>query len=208
MRKKVIFITGPHGVGKTYTTDFLKSEMDILHLDLGPIIRAAHKKIAPNLSLGQWISSGERQFGKNYSDMVLCREMQKLIQNSSSPIVLITGSRSVEGMQFIVDYFSVKKPTVIFMDAPVSLLKANYEHREHLTLSKDDFEEILGEERKMGLPGLKRYVAENNQHCHFIINKDNSYSIIEKIKNIVLGAKVSTLAKSKIELLKGEKTYE
>lgn len=189
--KMFIFLVGPHGVGKTYTASkLLQYSNDILHIDLGPIIRSAHKRENPNVSLGEWISEGEEKYGKNYSDMVLCREIEKTIAASSRDKVLITGSRSVAGMEYIVKHFAIENPTLIYLDGPQSLLQRNYENREKLNLSKEEFKEILEKERAMGLPGFKHYIATHSVNTHFIINKDNSEASIDKIKEIMFAGNV------------------
>lgn len=41
--EKCVFIVGPHGVGKTYVVSNIKKVTDVQHIDLGPLIREAHK---------------------------------------------------------------------------------------------------------------------------------------------------------------------
>lgn len=183
--EKIVFIAGPHGVGKTYTTDKLKEDLDILHLDLGPIIRSLHKEQAPDRKMGDWLREGEELYGKNYSDMLLCGKMSDIMKSSVSKIALITGSRSLAGMIYIVNHFGLEHPTLVYLDAPVSLLKSNYENRENLNLSNNDFDNILRAEIEMGLLELKKYAQDNSENAFYIVNENNSTDTIDKIKDII-----------------------
>lgn len=51
MLEKLIFIVGPHGVGKTYTTNQIKMDMNVVHFDSGPMIRDLHRRNVPSLTL-------------------------------------------------------------------------------------------------------------------------------------------------------------
>lgn len=75
------------------------------------------------MSLQEWIQKGEITNGKHYSDQKLCDAMDGIIQESAAKTVLITGSRSVDGMKYITDYFSIESPVLIYLDAQNSLLK-------------------------------------------------------------------------------------
>ena len=66
--KNVFFIVGPHGVGKTYVVSNIKKVTDVQHIDLGPLIREAHKVFAPGITFQEWIEKGEKQYGKNFTD--------------------------------------------------------------------------------------------------------------------------------------------
>ena len=69
--KNVFFIVGPHGVGKTYVVSNIKKVTDVQHIDLGPLIREAHKVFAPGITFQEWIEKGEKQYGKNFTDIIL-----------------------------------------------------------------------------------------------------------------------------------------
>ena len=185
MLKKIIFIVGPHGVGKTYVTTQIRKELKALHLDLGPIIRRVHQEEEPQKTLLDWLHQGEEIYGSNFSDIVLCREINDAIRNHSEQVMLITGSRSIPGVEYILNTFSIKNYALIYLDAPKSLLKSNYEKRENIRLSHKEFEGILEAENKMGLKDLKRYISQNSLNSFYIINKDNSPLLLKKVKSII-----------------------
>ena len=108
--KNVFFIVGPHGVGKTYVVSNIKKVTDVQHIDLGPLIREAHKVFAPGITFQEWIEKGEKQYGKNFTDIILCKQIERLTGGEEKGITIITGSRSLEGIKFITDRFHIDRP--------------------------------------------------------------------------------------------------
>ena len=56
----------------------------------------------------------------------MCKQIKRLISDSDD-IVILTGSRSLEGINFIKDYFSVENSQIIYIYASFEQLKRNYE---------------------------------------------------------------------------------
>lgn len=191
MLKKIIFLVGPHGVGKTYTTNEIKKSMSILHFDLGPMIRSLHQKSAPDMKLRDWITVGEKKQGTDFSNVILCEEIKRNLPENAS-MALITGSRSLEGMNYIIHYFSIKNPVVIYLDANPSLLKQNYENREHRNISDEAFNGLLLDEQRMGLFKLREYVLTRPPNAFYVVNQDNLPNTIKEIRNIITGRQLIT----------------
>lgn len=181
--ENVFFIVGPHGSGKTYSVKQIVDNIDAEHIDLGPLIREAHTVVSPNTSLGEWIKEGEEKYGKNFTDMVLCYQIQRVTDGSEKSTTLITGSRSIEGIQFICNKFNIKKPHIIYIDAPFEQLKSNYEKREGLNLTNEEFFEILKKDESMGLDKLKKFSIQSDK-CLYLRN-DNSDHFVKRFKCIV-----------------------
>lgn len=180
--KNVFFIVGPHGVGKTYIVNKIKEVSDVEHLDLGPLIREAHKKFSPDTTLGEWIKDGEEKYGKNFTDIILCKQIERLTRESDKETTLITGSRSLNGIKYIVDRFSIQEPKILYIYAPFAQLKSNYERRENIKLKDEQFEKILQDEKNMGLAEL-----EECARTEFIyLQNDNTEEFVRKIQNIVI----------------------
>lgn len=180
--KNVFFIAGPHGSGKTYTVNQIKENMNLLHIDLGPLIREAHKKFSPDSSLDEWIKDGEKKYGKNFTNIILCKQIDRITKNSKQDLTVITGSRSLKGIKYIVDYFSINDPNIIYISAPFSQLKENYEKREGKILTQEKFEEILQDERKMGLNQIEEYSKRRGSY----LKNDNTNNFINQIQDILL----------------------
>ena len=181
--KNVFFIVGPHGVGKTYSVKKILVDIDAEHIDLGPLIRQIHENVSPNTSLDVWINEGETQYGKHFTDEVLCNQIERLTSNTNKQAVIFTGSRSVDGIQYICNRFKLKKPCLIYIDAPYEQLKSNYENREKKTLSDEQFMDVLKREQDMGLERLKKYSMDSNQ-CIYLQN-DYSEVFINQMKQII-----------------------
>lgn len=180
--KNVFFLVGPHGVGKTYTINKIKEKINVKHIDLGPLIREAHSVFSPNTTLGEWIKEGEEKYGKNFTDIVLCKQIERLTREDDLDITVITGSRSLNGIKFIIDKFSIENPQIIYISAPFTQLKTNYERRERISLTDEQFVKILQEEKDMGLEQLEQYAIN---YCTYLQN-DNTDSFIRTINNIIL----------------------
>lgn len=183
--KNVFFIVGPHGVGKTYVVSNIKKVTDVQHIDLGPLIREAHKVFAPGITFQEWIEKGEKQYGKNFTDIILCKQIERLTGGEEKGITIITGSRSLEGIKFITDRFHIDRPRIMYITAPFEQLKSNYERREKLDLTDEQFRMILQAEKDMGLGRLEEYAR---QHCLYLQN-DNTDNFVEKIQEFIIQGK-------------------
>ena len=178
---KVLFVTGHHGVGKTHLVNSLKSEFDIQHFDTGPIIRELFSR-SDCSSIEKWTEVGEEQYGKDFTNQVLCEEMAiRGIDYSRS--IVITGNRSLNGIKYNSTYFGVSSPNIIYLDASFALLKQNYEAREKISLSSIEFARILDKEIAQGLNQLKGYVLDNKDDCLYNYkhgNEDSAFSLVKK----------------------------
>ena len=180
--KNVFFIVGPHGVGKTYVVNKIKEKENVKHIDLGPLIRQAHKVFAPELTLQQWIEVGEAKYGKNFTDIILCKQIERLTNEEDNNTTLITGSRSLGGIEFIAKRFSIVRPKIIYITAPFRQLKANYEKRERISITDEKFNLILQEEKEMGLDYLEEYSKRNG----FYLQNDNTDNFINTVQGFIL----------------------
>lgn len=183
--KNVFFIVGPHGVGKTYTVNKIKDIVDIQHIDLGPLIREAHKRFSPNSSLEEWICDGEKEYGKNFTDVIICKQIERLSNGKNADTTIITGSRSLGGIEFIVRKFAIFAPHIVYITASFEQLKRNYENREKISLTDEEFNKILQKEKDMGLEQLEEY-SKSRGLC---IENDNTDSFVKKVQSIIINNK-------------------
>lgn len=108
----MIFLVGAHATGKTYLADII-GRFNFVKIDLGPILRTIH--------------DGELKFGSNFTDDLLVNEIKNIIKNSNNkkPIdFIITGSRSVTGLKYILEHighYDNKDNKVIFLEAPFAV---------------------------------------------------------------------------------------
>ena len=179
------FIAGHHGVGKTFLVNELKKEIDLTHFDTGPMIRSLYAKSNTDSSFKNWILSGEEKYGVDFTNQILCQEMEQNLKNSSSNIV-ISGNRSLEGIMYISKHFSISLPSIIYLESPFVLLKTNYETRECIKLSDLEFEKKLLEEIKAGLYNIRDYVFEHQDTCLFAHRINNDDKTIDIVKRKIL----------------------
>lgn len=173
MIKNAYFIVGPHGVGKTYAINELRKVIDLVHVDTGPIIRGIHRLSNSGLPLGKWIEKGEQAFGKDFSNYILCEEISKIIKDNHDEEIFITGNRTVAGINYIIDYFKIENPVIIYLDSPFYNLKENYDAREGDNNTAYNFDEIIRKELSSGLGALKEYVKEHPEFAMYIYREHN-----------------------------------
>lgn len=109
----------------------------------------------------------------------MCKQIERLTGGEEKGITIITGSRSLEGIKFITDRFHIDRPRIMYITAPFKQLKSNYEGREKLDLTDEQFRMILQAEKDMGLGRLEEYAR---QHCLYLQN-DNTDNFVKKYKN-------------------------
>lgn len=180
--ENVLFIVGPHGVGKTYIVNKIKEVTDVVHIDLGPLLREAHQVFAPYILFEEWIEKGELKYGKNFTDIILCKQIERLTKGKKCKMTIITGSRSLNGVKYISTRFKIEEPKVIYIDAPFAQLKQNYQKRENCSLTNIEFETLLQKDRKIGLDSLKEYAINKGTY----MQNDNTINFIQKMREKIL----------------------
>lgn len=182
----MIFIVGAHATGKTHLANII-CRFNFTKIDLGPLLRTIHKESGSSDSFSEWIHCGEIKFGKNFTDDLIVNEIKKIEEilnnKASTPIdFIITGSRSVAGLKYILEHvgqYNQKENRVIFMDAPFNITYERYKKREGINITTEQFEKILDEDKKMGIENLQ-------QIADFVIKNDStSEKLSENILSIL-----------------------
>ncbi|MBU4348086.1 AAA family ATPase [Patescibacteria group bacterium] len=179
----MLFLTGPHGSGKTTVANILVSCNFGYPIELGGTLRKAHIKIAPELSFGLWCEKGEKIYDKNFTDEILAKEINKqkeeiLAQKSFFKDLIIVGSRSYSGIEYIINKVPIinnRKNIIIYIDVANDILRQRYNLREKKNLSPQEFELILENDRRIGIESIK-------PHADIIISNSESE---EKLKSEV-----------------------
>lgn len=184
---KSIFLVGHRGSGKTYLANKLKEEYELLHIDTGPLIRKNHREKFSEYDFVTWLKHGEKKYGENFSNIVVCKEIENILKNShiKSDLLIITGNRSMQGIEYIIKEFGIHEFKVIFLDAPFECLKRNYVKRENLNLSDDEFQAIIDVEKNMGISGVKEYTKNNNNNSIYIYRENNASISIDEYKKMI-----------------------
>ncbi len=158
----MIFITGPHGVGKTHTCRLL-TRHGYYCVDLGPIIRKLHTESAPKLTLSEWIRRGEHAHGRHFTNNLLAQHLierltRRAVKTNYCDIIL-SGSRSVSGINYIarrLRAFTVYPAKIIYITAPLSRLRFRYCRREGIHISMSKFKKLLAVDRAMGIEEIRK----------------------------------------------------
>lgn len=120
-------------------------------------------KAGVQVTLSEWISCNEKKGDPYFSDRILVDAVQiwldevSVIEGFKDAVVI--GSRSLHGLQYLCEHIKVPKvchSLIVYIDASFELLKRQYESRESIFLSREEFLSILDRDRCMGLPKLKR----------------------------------------------------
>jgi dephospho-CoA kinase len=182
-----LFITGPHGAGKTHAAHELEV-MGFTCIDLGPTIRRLHKEAGVSCPLHEWISEQESIYGKNFSDKLLLGEIRKLHDKSSQSSaingILVLGSRSLDNIKYLTEAFSEASHShkILYVDATKEVLKTRYETRENKKISENEFKNILLKDEQMGLLHIKNaadaVITNNGTALEF------SSSLIHSLQNL------------------------
>lgn len=166
----MIFVTGPHCVGKTYFARLLQRK-GFSYIDLGPTIRNIWRSITPDLTLEEFIIRGEEKFGVHFVDSLLVAELVSKLDSINKERLdrdlLVVGSRSITGINYIKSrVISAGQRSIIFyIDALKEVLYERYCRRENPESSREEFERILEKDIKIGLVGIKEiadYIIDNS----------------------------------------------
>ncbi len=157
----MIFLTGPHGAGKTTIAEMLVGH-GFVYLDLGKLLRGKYREEDPEVSFESWCKVNEEKVGPSFTDDVIVLEIDALrrsIAASAKPPrdLVIVGSRSLNGIRHItgrVPNFNGRGNSVVYIDAPPEVLMQRYCDREGKQLSRSDFDALLERDVQMGLPSI------------------------------------------------------
>lgn len=186
----VYFICGHRGCGKSYIVNQLKSLVDCDIYDTGPILRTEYKNLELDLSFSEWIKNGEQQYGKDFTNYAICKN----INLDSDRNNIIIGNRSMEGIKFIVNFFGISDYKICFIDGNYDLFRLNYNSRENLNLDVIEFNEIINLEIFMGIKEIEDFVKNNLDN--------NLYFYKEKNDDIILQSLLDDMSKKKKMKLK------
>ena len=189
---KILFLTGPHAVGKSYFMKQLSETNDFFQFDTGPEMRKMHKELAPKISIMDWVNLLE----KDYGNMITCDMLCKVLESKSrhTENIIVTGFRQIEGINYMIEYFKPENFEILFIDANFELLKNNYQYREKVKVTDEEFRKYLKDEEEWGLSNLRQFVLTNPEHCQYIKKNSNDQTInttvFEKEKNLNLKREV------------------
>lgn len=166
----MIFLTGPHCAGKTTIAEILMP-YNFNYLDLGPTLRELHQEESNSLSFEEWLSKGEANHGRYFTDDLLVKAIKECREKLlNQPVVtqdlIICGSRSLEGISYLtqrVSRLNDWENTIVWVEAPKPLLWQRFCEKNGAT-SMAEFEVLLRRDKELGLDTIREHVD------HILIN--------------------------------------
>lgn len=176
---RILFLTGPHAVGKSYFMQQLATTNHFFQFDTGPEMRKMHKESLSTKSIGEWVDDLEKNFGPFITCDMLCKVLESRNRNTDN--IIITGFRQIEGIEYMINYFQPDDYEILYIDGTFDLLKKNFIFRENKNISDDEFKKYLLSEEDWGLRKLKEYVLNNKSNCRYIKKQSNDDEITTDI---------------------------
>jgi dephospho-CoA kinase/transcription elongation GreA/GreB family factor len=178
---RILFVCGHHASGKS---SVIKEalEKDYLIFDTGPTLRKVHQQRRADISFEDWVSIGESQNGKNFTDIILKDELEKLIETSEvqrSGIVVI-GNRSLSGIEYMRENLHISDSRIMYVVTPKKVMFERFKEREQLpNLPAVEFDDIIEQEMKKGL----YHVGRNADYK--ILNTGSIKEVAKKVKTLL-----------------------
>ncbi len=181
----MIFITGPHNVGKTTLAKWLEN-FGFSQIETGNIVREQHGILSPDKDFYEWAKEIQSSNPDFFNKCVLDAVEQKIKNyNNLHQDIIITGNRQIDGIDYVCNQISVKtkKPLIFYLDASEDELFRRHSMRKdgrHPNISKQEFKKYLSYDQSLGLEKIKG-------HAHHILISGSTISKIqEEIKKILL----------------------
>lgn len=195
---KLIFIVGPHAVGKTTLAKEIEGKLGFPYIDAGQTMRGLKQKYAPNISMEEWMKYLESKYGTDISNLMLARVMKKQLEGCKPKCYIIVGFRQLSGIKSIINHLNIKDSNILFIDASLELLKSNYDlrlntddSRKDRKLDKNEFVEYINAEKSRGLEEIRNFVKRHSDKSLYVYKQNNEDNVFEKV--------TSTFFKSEME---------
>lgn len=172
------YFCGHRGCGKNFLANKIAECVPIKIIDTGPIIREAYKKYNTNNdSFKDWMKENEKNYGKNFSNMLISKIANVKKEND----YIVIGFRSIDGIKYFNEYYEIIDYQIYFIDGDYELFRKNYNSREKKDISKEEYEKIVKIEDSMGIKKIKEFVLNNQNKGKYYFKKQNDDMIYKDI---------------------------
>lgn len=164
----MIFIGGYHASGKSFLAGILEDEFAFLHIETSAVVRNMWESAGTDENLQDWAARMEGVYGSDYFDIAIARNIKirhESAVHSGREIqdVVVTGNRSLEGVQYLAEYFEgtpigEKPKTIIAVKTHFDNLFLRFRDRNRregdATISMEDFRTLTLSETRRGLEDI------------------------------------------------------
>ena len=190
---KFLFVSGPHAVGKSYTMSKLAKDLNMTLYDTGPIMREYHKKLAPDKSMGEWVTGLEAKHGKKVTAFMLAKKLKDKMKEENTSGVIIVGFRTGEGIFQFMDIMKSNDFGVLYVDGTMELLYENYNRRLQSTTNQrkdavktyEEFEYYINEELASGLSEIRDCALSGAPMTYYFKKEDNGDGLYHYARQIL-----------------------
>ena len=174
----IYYFCGHRGSGKNYLANQISNRVPIEIIDTGPTIRKVYgEHNEKKLSFKDWMAYYENKYGKDFSNMIICKSTQIDLEKN----YIVIGYRSLEGIEYFNQFFAINQFKIIFIDGDLELFKNNYNKREKTNFTTEDYQKIVEIEELMGINKLREFVKNNQRIGEYYYKKQNDSLIYNSI---------------------------
>ena len=190
---KYLFVSGPHAVGKSYTMSRLSKDLNVILYDTGPVMREYHRKLAPDKSMGEWVTGLEQKHGNKITAFMLGKKLRDKIKQENASQVIIVGFRTLEGIFQLMDVMKSNDFGIFYVDGTMELLYENYNRRLETTTNQrkdtvktyEEFQKYINDELDSGLSTIRDYTLADGPMGFYFRKEDNSDALYDLIRCIL-----------------------
>ena len=167
----VYYFCGHRGSGKNFFANQIANSIPIQIVDTGPIIRNVYKKYnKKNQTFKEWLEYNESKHGADFTNKVICRATKF----SPDRDYIIIGYRSLHGIKYFCDFFKIRNFKIIFIDGNYELFRDNYNARENMQISREEYQRIVDIENSMGIQELRDFAKKDKKIAEYYYKLENN----------------------------------
>jgi dephospho-CoA kinase len=188
----MLFIAGYHASGKSVLAKHLEDHFGLLHIETSAIVRSYKEQDNPGASMKEWAQGKELQYGKYFFDELILATIKdvyrdRLSEGSSPQDIVITGNRSLSGIQYLAEHLegiNNQSARIIAVKSTDEDLYDRYRERNRMEgdseMSLDEFRKLMNDERDTGIEEIFRYAD------HVLINRGTERDFINSAEQLCL----------------------
>lgn len=159
----MLFVVGYHASGKSYFAQMLERQYGALHIETSAVVRAFKLLDAPDASIVAWAQAKEAEFGANFFDEIIVsavrdRYLTEIEQGITPTEVVISGNRSLGGIQYIAEHLrgiDERQAKIFAVEVSEDTRYERFQKRDRregdATMPLEEFQKLIKEEQNTGI---------------------------------------------------------